>query len=245
MGSVNLASIFSALANAARQSKNEGRKPDPAMPDTVRSGSEMERVIRSTGDIDDRVVAAMMSVPRHEFVLARDVRNAYDNRALSIGKGQTISQPSLVAHMISELKLSREATRVLDLGAGSGYQSAILSLLAETVIAVERIPSLAESASNRLSTLGYSNVEVKLARDDVLGFPECAPYDAIIVGASAPEVPPSLIAQLAPGARLVMPVGRSRPQRLATVTRTHKGNGFKTRLGVEVVFVPLIGPEAW
>ena len=237
--------MISALVNVARTASGKGSTLGPASLDSVAPGSEMERAIRATKRVDYRVVAAMMSVPRHKFVSASDVGHAYENRALSIGKGQTISQPSLVAHMISELKLPTDAKRVLDLGAGSGYQSAILALLAESVVAVERIPSLAKSASSRLLHLGYSNVRVEVASDDALGYVAGAPYDGIIVGAAAPEVPLSLVAQLAPGARLVIPVGKNRPQRLATVTRRPTGEGFDTKLGVEVVFVPLIGPEAW
>ena len=145
--------------------------------------------------------------------------------------------------MISELRLKDDSARVLDVGCGSGYQAAILSLLAQRVISVERIPDLADAAGGRLSRLGYDNVSVVTASGDTLGYPIAAPYDAIIVGASAPEVPSSLVSQLKIGARLVIPIGASRQQRLAIVTRTE--DDYDVRFSVSCVFVPLIGPEAW
>ena len=199
--------------------------------------------MRSRRDIDPAVIDAVLSVPREKFVNPIDRGRARYDRALSIGKGQTISQPSLVAHMISELRLTGDHTRVLDVGCGSGYQAAILSRLAGQVISVERIAELADAASGRLSRLGYENVDVMLASDDTLGYPRAAPYDAIIVGASAPEVPSSLVAQLKIGARLVIPIGAGRQQRLAIVTKTE--DLYDVRYGVACVFVPLIGPEAW
>ncbi len=209
---------------------------DPARPD-------IERAMRSRRDINPRVADIVLSVPRQEFVSARDRGQAKVDRALSIGKGQTISQPSLVAHMISELRLKDEHARVLDVGCGSGYQAAILSQLAERVVTVERIAELAEAAAERLSRLGCHNIDVVLASDDVLGYPLAAPYDAIIVGASAPKVPQSLVSQLKIGARMIIPIGPSRQQRLAIVTRTR--DDFDVQYGVSCVFVPLIGPEAW
>ena len=145
--------------------------------------------------------------------------------------------------MISELMIGDGTAHVLDVGCGSGYQTAILSLLSAHVIAVERIDELAEAAQSRLKRLGYENVEVVRASDEVLGCPERGPYDAIIVGASAPDVPQSLVDQLKPNGRLVIPVGTRRKQRVATAVRTNEG--VKVKYGVECVFVPLIGPEAW
>ena len=207
------------------------------------SGAEIEAAMRSRRDIEPRVIDAVLGVPREEFVNPTDLRRAKDDRALSIGKGQTISQPSLVAHMISELKLAGGHFRVLDVGCGSGYQAAILSRLAEQVITVERIAELAARANNRLARLGYENIDVVLASDEQLGYPLAAPYDAIIVGASAPKVPQSLVSQLKIGARLVIPIGPRRQQRLAVVTRTT--DDYEIRYSVSCVFVPLIGPEAW
>lgn len=205
--------------------------------------TEIERAMRSRRDIDAGVIDAVLNVPRQDFVAARDRGQANIDRALSIGKGQTISQPSLVAHMISELRLTDEPARVLDVGCGSGYQAAVLSRLAEQVITVERIAELAERAEKRLELLGYKNIDVVLASDEALGYPLAAPYDAIIVGASAPKIPQSLVTQLKIGARLVIPIGPRRQQRLAIVTRTP--DDYDIRYGVSCVFVPLIGPEAW
>ena len=205
--------------------------------------SEIENALRSRREIDRRVMEATLSVRREDFVQEHDLSRATSDRALSIGKGQTISQPSLVAHMISGLGLATGASRVLDVGCGSGYQAAILSLLVDQVVTVERIGELADAARDRLMRLGYENVEVVQATDEILGCPERGPYDAIIVGASAPEVPQSLVDQLKPHGRMVIPVGTRRRQRVATAIRTD--DGFEVKCGVECVFVPLIGPGAW
>ncbi len=205
--------------------------------------SELERALRSRRDISPEVVEATLSVPREEFVSGKDRNRAQEDRALSIGKGQTISQPSLVAHMITGLRLSSQSERVLDVGCGSGYQTAILSRLVKTVVAVERISELADTARMRLKRLGFHNVEVVLASDQVLGYPPAAPYDGIVVGASVPAVPPSLVNQLKTGGRMVIPVGTRTRQRVCTVVRTD--DDFDVHEGLECVFVPLIGPEAW
>ena len=205
--------------------------------------SELEYALRSRRDIDPRVRDAVLNVPREEFVSPQDRNRAREDRALSIGLGQTISQPSLVAHVVSELRIPRTTATVLDVGCGSGYQAAILSMLANQVITVERIAELADAARSRLTRLGYRNVEVVLASEDTLGHPAGAPYDAIIVGASVPDVPLSLVRQLKLDGRLVIPVGPRRRQRIATVTRNRVD--FDVQYGVECVFVPLIGPEAW
>lgn len=205
--------------------------------------SEVERSLRSRRDISPEVVEATLSVPREEFVSGKDRSRAQEDRALSIGKGQTISQPSLVAHMITGLALSSQSERVLDVGCGSGYQSAILSRLVKTVVAVERIRELADTANMRLERLGCQNVEVVLASEEVLGYPPAAPYDGIVVGASVPTVPPSLVNQLKVGGRMVIPVGTRTRQRVCTVVRTE--GDFEVHEGLECVFVPLIGPEAW
>ena len=203
----------------------------------------LENALLARRELDPKVVDAVLQVPREEFVMSRDRQCAQEDRALSIGLGQTISQPSLVAHMVTELKIPAEAGLVLDIGSGSGYQAAILSLLAEKVISVERVSSLADAARSRLARLGYHNVEVIQASADTLGHPDIGPYDAIIVGASAPVIPDSLVRQLKKGGRLVIPVGQLKRQRLVTVVKTE--NDSEANYGLDCVFVPLIGPEAW
>jgi len=191
---------------------------------------------------DERVLEAFGRVPRERFVPADLHRYAYDDRPLPIGHEQTISQPLMVALMTQALQL-RGDEKVLEIGTGSGYQAALLSLLARELVTVERVPELAEQARRRLEALGYRNVRVFVARE-VLGWPDAAPYDAIIVTAGAPDVPRSLVDQLAPGGRLVVPVGSRRLQQLVRVTKSDHGVTME-RLG-ECRFVPLIAPkEGW
>jgi protein-L-isoaspartate(D-aspartate) O-methyltransferase len=195
------------------------------------------------GICDTRVVAAMRAVPRHLFVPQELIANAYEDRALPIGNGQTISQPYIVA-MMSQALAADVATlsQVLEIGTGSGYQAAILSLIARTVITIERRSDLAASAAQRVDRLGYSNVRV-VAADGTLGFPECAPYDGIMVTAGAPHVPAALKAQLREGARLVIPVGSRYHQELTIITR--RGSLFREEVREGCVFVPLIGHGGW
>jgi len=190
---------------------------------------------------DERVVTAMALVPREVFVPADLRAYAYDDRALPIGEGQTISQPLIVGLMLDALQLQPD-DRVLDVGTGSGYQAAVLSRLVHEVISVERIPALADRARQTLASLGFGNVHVHHA-GDALGWPEDAPYDAIVVAASAPHVPRSLIDQLGEGGRMVLPVGERTQQQLVRVTRTAHGVTLE-RLGA-CAFVPLIAEEAW
>ena len=190
---------------------------------------------------DERVLQAMSRVPREEFVPADLRRLAYDDRPLPIGHGQTISQPMMVAMMTEVLHL-RGREKVLEVGTGSGYQTAVLSELAERVVSVERVPELADAAAERLKRLGYANVTVHVA-GEVLGWPEEAPYDAILVTAGAPRVPRPLVEQLAPGGRLVIPVGRRTLQQLVSVTR--EGDSLRVRRHGQCRFVPLIGEGAW
>ncbi|MFB0557265.1 MAG: protein-L-isoaspartate(D-aspartate) O-methyltransferase, partial [Dehalococcoidia bacterium] len=171
---------------------------------------------------DKRVVEAMKRVPREAFVSQEQYHAAYDDRPLSIGFGQTISQPFIVALMVQALEL-RGDEKVLELGTGSGYEAAILAELAQQVVTVECIPELAESASQVLDKLGYSNIEVHVA-GKTLGWPEGAPYDAIIVSAGAPPVPQVLVAQLTWNGRLVIPVGSRWQQELLRVTKLKKKN---------------------
>ena len=190
---------------------------------------------------DNRVVEAMKRVPREAFVSQEQYYAAYDDRPLSIGFGQTISQPFIVALMVQALEL-REDEKVLELGTGSGYEAAILAELAQKVVTVECIPELAESAEQVLDKLGYSNIEVHVA-GRTLGWPEEAPYDAIIVSAGAPTVPQVLLEQLTWNGRLVIPVGSRWQQELLRVTKLRKGNEIENLGGC--YFVPLIGEDAW
>ena len=192
---------------------------------------------------DSPVLHAMRAVPRELFISPELRHHAYDNRPLSIGHGQTISQPTMVARMTLALTL-RGDERVLEIGAGSGYQAAILGELSPFghVVAVERVPDLVAFARRNLAACGIENVDV-VAASDVLGAPDHGPYDAILVSAGAPSVPQSLIAQLKPNGRLVIPIGDRLGQMLTLVQIS--GNRRVTRRLTECRFVPLLGPEAW
>ena len=190
---------------------------------------------------DKRVIEAMKRVPREAFVSQEQYHAAYDDRPLNIGFGQTISQPFIVALMVQALELQGDE-KVLELGTGSGYEAAILAELAKKVVSVECIPELAELAKQVLDKLGYSNIEVHVA-GKTLGWPEGAPYDAIIVSAGAPNVPQALLEQLAWNGRLVIPVGSRWQQDLLRVTKLRKGNNIQSLGGC--YFVPLIGEGAW
>jgi len=190
---------------------------------------------------DPRVIDAMAAVPRERFLPSHLRHQAYDDRALPIGEGQTISQPLIVAMMTQALRLKPD-DRVLEVGSGSGYQAAVLAQLARDVVTVERIPALVERARAVLAALGCENVRVYQA-GAALGRFEDAPYDAILVAAGAPHVPRALVAQLAPGGRLVLPVGSLRAQELVRVTKAPHGLDLE-RLG-PCAFVPLVGEDAW
>jgi len=190
---------------------------------------------------DKRVIEAMKRVPREVFVPPEQHHAAYEDRPLSIGFGQTISQPFIVAMMIEALELGG-GEKVLELGTGSGYEAAVLAGLAQKVITVECVPELAESAKRVLEKLGYSNIEVHIT-GKTLGWPESAPYEAIIVSAGAPSVPQVLLEQLSYYGRLVIPVGSRWQQELLKVTKLRKGNEIENLGGC--FFVPLIGEGAW
>jgi protein-L-isoaspartate(D-aspartate) O-methyltransferase len=190
---------------------------------------------------DPRVLDAMRNVPRHLFVPPERQASAYDDQALSIGDGQTISQPYMVAIMTEALSVPAGA-RILEIGTGSGYQAAILAVLAREVITIERRPGLADAAGRRLASLGFTNVTVVVA-DGSVGYPGAAPYDAVLATAGAPQVPASLRTQLADGARLVVPVGSAFHQDLVVIER--RGETFVESRGEGCVFVPLVGREGW
>ena len=190
---------------------------------------------------DARVLNAIARVPRERFVPPELRLHAYENRPLPIGYGQTISQPLIVAVMTAALDL-RSADKVLEVGTGSGYQAALLSRLAAHVVTVERVPELARQAGRTLAELGYDNVEVRVA-GDTLGWPEGAPYDAIIVTAGAPRVPHELVEQMRIGGRMAVPVGSRDLQELVQVVRSPEGPVI-INLG-PCRFVPLVGPGAW
>ena len=202
-------------------------------------GRLLERLRHDVGD--QRVIGAMERVPREKFVPDPTSKVAYEDVPLPIGDGQTISQPYIVAMMVSELEL-RRTDRVLEIGTGSGYQAAVLAELAAQVRSVERITALADRARERLATLGYDNVVVHEAAVE-LGWPSESPYDAIVVAAGAPKIPRELVSQLVVGGRLVIPVGSKRVQDLMKITRTT--GGFAVRTLVSCRFVPLIGEGAW
>jgi len=190
---------------------------------------------------DKQVLAAMSRVPRERFVPPENRHMAYEDIPLPIGLEQTISQPFIIALMTEALELTGNE-KVLEVGTGSGYQAAILAELARLVVTVERLPALAKAAKKVLDSLGYTNIEIHLA-EETLGWPKSAPYDAIMVTAGAPEVPPDLLAQLAIGGRLVVPVGSRYLQELYKITRRRKKNKIKDLGGCR--FVSLIGKGAW
>ena len=190
---------------------------------------------------DTRVLAAMREVPRHLFVPSRQRLQAYDDRAMSIGEGQTISQPYMVALMLQMLRTGPE-TVALEVGAGSGYQAALLGRLCRKVYAIEIVEKLADRARATLASLAIDNVEI-VCGDGSLGLPEHAPYDAIVVAAGAPEMPEPLEEQLADGGRLVAPVGDRFEQHLIICERD--GGEVSRSHGIGCVFVPLIGERGW
>jgi len=201
----------------------------------------VEEQLRARGIRDERVLAAMAKVPRERFIAAEDVRNAYGDYPLPIGEGQTISQPYIVAAMIQALG-PRPEDRGLEVGTGTGYQAAILGELVAELWTVERHLELAEKARQVLAELGYSNVHV-VQGDGSIGLPEQAPFDKILVAAAAPYIPDALVAQLAEGGRLVIPVGTRFEQQVQLV---RKAGGETTITALDPCrFVPLVGEQGW
>ncbi|MDP2797726.1 MAG: protein-L-isoaspartate(D-aspartate) O-methyltransferase [Methanoregula sp.] len=201
----------------------------------------VERQIEARGIHNPRVLAAMREIPRHHFIPPPYDKSAYDDNPLPIGNGQTISQPYIVA-LMTELLRPEPSDNVLEIGAGSGYQAAILSLLVHRLTTMERIAAVAILARNNLTSLGIQNVEV-IEGDGTLGYPQNAPYNGIMVTAATPEIPKALTDQLADGGRLVAPVGGRDVQELVTIER--QGDRMIPKYHGGVRFVPLIGKHGW
>jgi len=208
-----------------------------------RRGAMVRTQIADRGVRDPAVLAAMQRVPSEDFLPASLQGSAYADRALPIEAGQTLSQPYIVARMLEAAEVGAD-DRVLEVGAGSGYSTAVLALLAGHVVAIERHAELAALASERLRRLGHRNVEVHVG-DGSLGWPASAPFDAILVDAGGPQVPQALLDQLAPGGRLVMPVGASVDfQHLVKLTR-RSASELEREVLDAVAFVPLVGAQGW
>ena len=203
----------------------------------------VERQLRARGVLDERVLDAMERVPRHQFVPAFSEEEAYGDHPLPIGHGQTISQPYMVARM-TELAAPGRGERALEVGAGCGYQTAVLAELSGQVFACELLPDLAEGAARRLEELGYGEDRVRVeARDGTLGWPEHGPFDVILVAAGAPAVPEPLVEQLAEGGRLVIPVGGQFSQVVRRITR--RDGALETMSDTPCRFVDLRGAHGW
>lgn len=209
------------------------------------SKNERERMVKkqitSRGVKDKRVIEAMLHVPRHVFVESAYRHQAYNDYPLPVGHGQTISQPYMVAVMTELLELKGDEV-VLEIGTGSGYQTAILALLCSKVYTIERIADLTKQARSRLENLGFRNVSFMVG-DGSIGWSEYAPYNGIMITAGAPDVPNSLIEQLAENGRLVIPIG-SEYYQVLNVVKKHKGRIYRKEL-FECTFVPLLGKEGW
>lgn len=197
--------------------------------------------LAARGIASPTVLEAMASIPRHRFVSTDCEHLAYEDRPLPIGLGQTISQPYMVAYM-TELLALKPSDRVLEIGTGSGYQTAVLARLCAGVVTMERHPELQGRAKRNLAPLGFENIDF-VTGDGTLGWRERAPYDAILVTAGSPRIPRALLEQLAEGGRLVCPVGNRQRQRLKKVTR--QGNTLVQEEHTECIFVPLMGQDGW
>ena len=209
---------------------------EPADPMQKKRSDMVENQIAARGIRDPRVLEAMRAVPRHLFVSPAEASSAYDDRPLPIGSGQTISQPYVVAFMAEQLRL-KGTERVLEIGTGSGYSTAILASLAARVYSIEIRPELAREAEERLQKLGVKNVELRAA-DGYRGWPEQAPFDAILVTAAPEKVPPPLLEQLSASGRMVIPVGAFY-QELKVIER--QGGGYTEKSVLPVRFVPFVG----
>jgi len=203
--------------------------------------ARLVETLRQKGIRDLSVLHAVAQVPRHLFVPSSVRHNAYEDTALPIGSGQTISQPFIQARYLEAVGLSGRA-KVLEIGTGSGYQTALISLLAASVVTIERVRALSESARAVLDAAGYRNITF-IVSDGTLGWRPLAPYDAILVSAASPDIPEPLVSQLAPGGRMVIPVGDRETQTLVVVR--NGPNGIETSTIGGARFVPLIGAHGW
>jgi protein-L-isoaspartate(D-aspartate) O-methyltransferase len=226
----------------ARPVSPAGNGAEPADPYAVARRRMVEEQLHDRGIRDPRVLAAMAEVPRHVFVDPAFVQRAYGDHALPTAEGQTISQPWIVARMLELLEVG-PGDRVLEIGTGSGYQTALAARLAANVFSVERVPSLLRAAQQRLDSLGVRNVALRHG-DGTLGWQEYAPYARVLVSAAAPRVPEALRAQLAEGGVLVIPVGGPKLQHLE-VWRRLPGDRWRHERHGECRFVPLLGRDAW
>ncbi len=229
------------LAHAASQAEAAAPVAAPAAaeedPYAERRREMVENQLRARDITDQRVLEVMARVPRHRFVPEDQRRRAYNDHPLPIGHGQTISQPYIVA-LMTQLAAPKPGDRALDVGTGSGYQAAVLAELCKEVFSIEIVEPLAEEAKKRLAELGYKNIQVR-AGDGYRGWPEHAPFDVIIVAAAPNHVPQPLVDQLAPGGRLVLPVG-GYPQQLTLITKGADGT-IRRRVIAPVLFVPMTG----
>ena len=207
----------------------------------MRDAASLVEALRKRGIADERVLSAIGSVDRERFVPPEYRTHAWDDSALPIGGGQTISQPYIVALMTEALCLCGDET-VLEVGTGSGYQAAVLSRVCRRLVTIERLPELAEAAKRILDELGCDNITYRVG-DGTLGAPEDAPFHGILVTAGAPEIPPALYAQLADGGRLIIPVGAEEDQVLEVIEKTPQGPARRTLCGCR--FVRLIGEQGW
>jgi protein-L-isoaspartate(D-aspartate) O-methyltransferase len=238
--------VLRSAANARGEKRRRERIITPTsmltgLPFDIQARSMVETQLRRRGIRDERVLEAMQLVPRHEFVPAQFESAAYDDRPLPIGVHETISQPYIVAAMTEAARVA-PGDKALEIGAGSGYQAAILAHLGASVYAIEVNPGLAKTARERLVRLGYHHVEV-IAGDGSEGLADYAPYDVIIVSAGTPSVSPILLGQLAEGGRLVAPVGSLQYQELLQLWK-HGGEIVTRNLGA-CQFVPLVGKGGW
>lgn len=213
-----------------------------AMVEEIRASTRESASYTGIVRLSDPVLRAMARVPRHEFVPASVASQAYANRPLPIGDGQTISQPFIVA-LMTQMLAPRADHLVLEVGTGSGWQAAVLARLVRRVVSIEIIDALAEGAAERLRLLGVSNVETHRG-DGRQGWPQCAPYDGIIVTACAAEVPPALVEQLRPGGRMAIPVGRPYGDQDLYLVRKSADGQVSSRAVLPVAFVPLTGGAA-